>query len=98
MFVERRKSQRQIINRVAKLYVGDNSLPRDCLITDISDGGARLHVEGVHVPDQFFLLIQSNPPVRRQCLVAWRLGYELGVQFFVREKSLPRYQDLLAEP
>ena len=96
---EKRKSPRQVINRIAKIIVSDESLPRDCLITDISDGGVRLHLEGIEVPDQFDLIIDAgSPPVRRRCLVIWRLGYEIGAEFVVpvRERSLPRYKDLLA--
>src|SRR5580693_5044989 len=48
---ERRRSRRRQINRVAKIQFGSGTLPRDCLITDISDGGVRLHVEGFDVPD-----------------------------------------------
>ena len=47
---ERRRSRRRQINRVAKIQFGSGTLPRDCLITDISDGGVRLHVEGFDVP------------------------------------------------
>jgi hypothetical protein len=47
---ERRQSRRRQINRVAKVQFGSGTLPRDCLITDISDGGVRLHVEASMCP------------------------------------------------
>jgi hypothetical protein len=90
MLKDRRKAQRQAINRIAKIFVGADALPRDCLLTDISDGGVRLHVEGTAVPDQFGIMVQTDPPMRRQCTVMWRLGYEIGAQFVPREPSLPR--------
>jgi PilZ domain len=93
---ERRKTPRQAINRIAKIIVSDDALPRDCLITDISEGGVRLHVEGITVPDQFNLIVRTTPPTRRQCATVWRLGYEVGAEFVVtREANLPRYKDLL---
>lgn len=55
------------------------ALPRDCLVTDVSDGGARLHVEGCEVPQRFILWLTPND--RRECQMAWRLGHEIGVQF-----------------
>ena len=54
---EKRKSQRQPISRYAKLQLPGGSLPRDCLVTDMSEGGVRLHVEGVDVPEQFAVLL-----------------------------------------
>ena len=56
------------------------TLPRDCLITDISDGGVRLHVEGFEVPDEFVLLLSGDglTAKERAYRVVWRLGYEVG--------------------
>jgi PilZ domain len=78
---ERRSSSRRFINRVAKIQIG-GSLPRDCLITDISTGGVRLHVEGYEVPDDFVLLL-SGDELAKECSyrVVWRLGHEIGAQF-----------------
>jgi hypothetical protein len=81
MLGERRKHQRKKINRIGKLQTDSYSLPRDCLITDISQTGARLFAEGVEVPDQFQLLISGDGGVRRECRVVWRLGGEIGVAF-----------------
>src|ERR1700724_698322 len=49
MLKERRQHQRHSINRVAKIQSA-GSLPRDCLIADISEGGGRLYAEGNGVP------------------------------------------------
>jgi hypothetical protein len=82
MLSDRRRDRRYKINRVAKFQPDTSTLPRDCMISDISDRGARLFAEGVEVPDQFSLLISGGAKgLRRHCLVVWRLGYELGVQF-----------------
>jgi hypothetical protein len=82
---DQRRSRRRAISRHAKIQVSGGALPRDCLITDISDGGVRLHVEGIDVPDRFVLLVSDgNGSARpRDCSVVWRLGLELGAKFTV---------------
>jgi hypothetical protein len=81
VFSERRKIPRRIINRVAQFDCNDGSLPRSCMITDISDGGARLYSE-IEMPDRFTLSVfGEGVNTRRDCRVVWRLGGELGVEF-----------------
>jgi hypothetical protein len=81
MSAERRRHQRVTINRIAKFQADAGSLPRDCMITDISRQGARLFADGIEVPDQFHLLISGDNGTRRECRVVWRLGGEIGVTF-----------------
>ena len=83
---ERRQHRRYAINRIAKYQADAGSLPRDCMITDISKQGARLFADGVDVPDQFDLLISGDKGVRRGCQVVWRLGGEIGVAFVGPER------------
>ena len=82
---ERRQERRTTINRLAKFQADSVSLPRDCMITDISKTGARLFADCVEVPDQFHLLVSDGAPAgksaRRECRVVWRLGGEIGVTF-----------------
>jgi hypothetical protein len=80
---DRRRAKRHSISRYAKLQLPGGSLPRDCLITDISEGGVRLHVEGVDVPKQFALLVSpgEGKPELRYCTVVRKLGHELGAKF-----------------
>lgn len=75
---DRRRSERHLVRGPAQLLFG--SLPRDCWISDISDGGVRLHAEGVEVPDEFTLLLPPRRE-RRECRVVWRLGHEIGAEF-----------------
>ena len=63
---------------MAKIIGGAGSLARECWISDISDGGARLHSEA-DVPDEFALVLPGGD--RRECRVVWRLGHESGVAF-----------------
>ena len=48
----------------------------------MSDGGVRLNVEGLDVPDEFVLLISNDRKVQERAYkVVWRFGNELGAQF-----------------
>ncbi|HEX3949464.1 MAG TPA: PilZ domain-containing protein [Steroidobacteraceae bacterium] len=80
---DRRISLRRRIDRVAKIHFGSGTLPRDCLITDISEGGVRLHLEAIEVQDEFVLLLSGVDvgPRERLYRVVWRLGYEIGARF-----------------
>jgi len=78
---ERRKAKRRIINRVAQYYSGLGALPRTCMITDISDSGARLYAEA-DMPEHFTLTVSTESgDTRRACRVVWRLGGEYGIAF-----------------
>jgi hypothetical protein len=85
---DRRRERRHAINRIAKYQADAGTLPRDCMITDISKQGARLFADGVEVPDQFHLLISGENGTRRECQVVWRLGGEIGVKFVGPERRL----------
>jgi hypothetical protein len=76
----RRHSERLAIRGLAKMLIGTGSLPRDCWVSDISDGGVRLHAE-FDVPDEFILMLPGPHGGRRECRVIWRLGHELGAEF-----------------
>ena len=78
---ERRGAVRQAINRRAQYFPVAGSLPRDCLVVDLSETGARLFTE-TPLPDVFVLVVSGDArPVERECRVVWRLGGEAGVVF-----------------
>lgn len=83
----RRRTERHAVGGLAKIQLGTGSLPRDCWVSDISDGGVRLHAEGMDVPDEFTLVLMGGNGGRRDCRVAWRLGHEIGAQFIDRPQS-----------
>jgi hypothetical protein len=93
MLGERRRDRRTAINRLAKFRSDFGSLPRDCMITDISKLGARLFIDGVDVPDQFHLMIAGENGGDRECRVVWRLGGEVGVAFVGPPLRQPRPQN-----
>jgi len=77
---DRRRSERLAVRGLGKLQLGTGSLPRDCWISDLSDGGVRLHAE-VEMPDEFILVLPGPNGARRECRVVWRLGHEIGAEF-----------------
>ena len=83
---DRRGTQRRVINRVAQ-YTCGGALPRVCMVTDISESGARLYSE-TDMPDTFTLAVTGgNAEIRRDCRVVWRLGGECGVEFIGRART-----------
>jgi hypothetical protein len=81
MIKERRRTQRYRISGVAKIQSHAGALPRDCWVSDLSDGGVRLHSEHVELPEQFILLFSGAGNQPRECRVVWRLGCEVGAEF-----------------
>jgi PilZ domain-containing protein len=89
MFSEKRSHPRVRINRVARIHA-DQGITCECTITDISEGGARLFVADVELPQQFFLHISGDKMQREECKVVWKLGGEMGVQFVTRVMTQER--------
>jgi hypothetical protein len=79
MLQNRRRSERHLCRRLAKIQLGTGGLPRDCTITDISDGGVKVIAEFIDVPSEFTIILSEGRP--RQCKLAWRIGCEFGAQF-----------------
>ena len=79
MLMNRRRSERQMCRRLARIQFGTGSLPRDCTITDISDGGVKVIAEYVDIPPDFTIILSEGRP--RQCRLAWRICCEFGAQF-----------------
>lgn len=91
MFGERRKQQRFTYNRIAKYYTDNAALPKDCMITDFSEQGARIMVPNGAVPDQFYLLISGDDHTAREtCEAVWRLGDEVGIRFITNRATRER--------
>jgi hypothetical protein len=79
MLADRRRSERRIGGGVAKIQFGTGALPRDCTITDVSEGGVRLIAENIDLPAEFTIVFSTGD--RRQCRLAWRIGCEFGAEF-----------------
>jgi len=79
----RRRSERRACRGLAKIQFGIGSLPRDCTIVDVSEGGVRMIVENLDIPGEFTILFADG----RQCRLAWRIGCEFGAQFIDEKRS-----------
>ena len=79
MLVNRRHSERRMCRKFAKIQFGTGSLPRDCTITDVSQGGLKVIAEYPDIPAEFTIIMSTSRP--RQCRLAWRIGHEFGAQF-----------------
>lgn len=78
---ERRKHQRRPVRYPAWISSG-TEIHADCVLADISEGGARIKVkEEVGVPDHFILLFNPQGTPKRPCRVVWRREGHLGLQF-----------------
>ena len=78
---ERRKNFRVEWNSPAKIYDRDGRFARPCVVSNFSNGGAKIvGVEPSTVPDELILRISPHSPAHR-CHVAWRSKDSLGVEF-----------------
>ena len=78
--LEKRLSPRRNTMMIATIVYDGGRSRVDCVIRNLSDGGAKLEVPTVrNIPATFDLLVPRHRPQR--CRVAWRALKELGVQF-----------------
>jgi hypothetical protein len=52
-----------------------------CVVRDLSEGGARLDVQGCGILPPVFDLLADGAKEFRTCEVVWRSGDQLGVSF-----------------
>jgi hypothetical protein len=76
-----RRHRRLDFNRTVFILYDLASPLFECTLLDISDGGARLEVGTLNLPQTFILLLTPDAGVRRFCRQAWRRGTEVGVKF-----------------
>ena len=79
---DRRKNFRIEWKSPSTIYDVDQHLERPCIVSDFSNGGAKLTmVDASTIPDQFILTFASGRRGRRKCRVLWRSKGMLGVEF-----------------
>jgi PilZ domain len=78
--LDRRKSERFAVRTSAKIMVPQLAAPLDCIATNVSDGGAQIHIRNAELPEVFVLHFTETGR-RRHCRVVWRQGAEIGVAF-----------------
>ena len=78
---ERRKNFRVEWNSAARIYDLDGLFDRKCIVSNFSNGGARIMgLKPDSVPDAFILRISPNCRAQK-CQVIWRTNDALGVEF-----------------
>jgi PilZ domain len=79
--IERRKARRFRTLKGARILMLDQwGRTVECIVRDLSNGGARLAPATVRVPDRFQIMFEASRLVR-QCRVVWRRETEVGVAF-----------------
>ncbi len=86
MLKQQSKSARLTFNRYARIQFEGSGAGRDCLVTNITDEGARLYSEIAELPAEFTLVMADAQPPRRSCRLSWRLGFEFGATFTDAER------------
>jgi hypothetical protein len=78
---DNRKTKRRPMRYTAWVLLGANR-KHGCVLSDISESGARIDVEdSKNLPDHFMLLLSGNGAARRACTVIWRKPNQVGVKF-----------------
>jgi hypothetical protein len=79
--LERRTEARRKMVRAAEIVIADGLQPIACVLADISTHGARLHVSDTLALPKAFSIVVPALKLDRQCVVRWRQGTALGVEF-----------------
>src|SRR3954465_12903338 len=92
MTAERRHAIRTVprtpSRRHAWIACGGSSALIPCVISDISDKGARITAAHLSlVPDYFALILSRDGDEYRPCRVVWREGGFAGVSFMSRDDA-----------
>ena len=76
-----RKQVRVDLNQQGFLIPAPDAPWIECTIVDVSEGGARVEVGGLAVPDVFGLAFTARGEVFRVCSLIWRQGELVGARF-----------------
>jgi len=78
---ERRQTPRRRLGRIAAMQFWKDGPQHYCLVTNISEGGVQLRVNGFNVPDEFTLLFSEQESNQSGSYrVVWRNGSDLGAK------------------
>ena len=89
MFVERRESERVSVNHAALGLTPMRAEALNCLVLDLSVGGARVEIRDVDLVPRNFKLFIPEAGWLYSCEVIRRNGQEVGVKFLSKEPFKP---------
>lgn len=70
----------------AWLLLDSRPQPIECVISDMSDTGARLSINTpITLPQRFKLWLDKTGKVDRECEIVWMHGSQVGVHFRDRD-------------
>ena len=77
-----REPRRQLHKHAAWMTVDDGVTRHECIVLDVSPGGARIVTDAeIDVADRFKLALVPDHPKRQPCEVVWRRGRMFGIKF-----------------
>jgi PilZ domain len=92
---DQRKSKRREVHYAARVQF-KSGRTAGCVLSDVSDTGARLEVPFPDkVPERFLLWLTSDGSAKRTCRVVWRKSHAIGVTF---ERRLPEQRQQTLVP
>lgn len=102
MVRDKREAKHRSVRYGARLALADGTL-YECVLSEISETGARITVQdAAAVPEKFVLVLSANGASRRNCCVVWRDPQQLGVKFEqsvgARAPAPPRLRPRLPGP
>lgn len=90
MIKDKRKHIRRALRYTAWIGTGESVPLRGCVVSDISQTGAKLDVEQPdELPNTFRLLLSGRGGIYRQCQVVWRSNGQIGVHFETAPAARP---------
>ncbi len=99
MTIEKRKNTRRAMRYGAWIGIGAESPLSGCMVSDISETGARLVLENPkELPEMFNLLLSGRGGIYRRCRVVWRRDNQVGVHFQKAGASAQKEPVKAAEP
>jgi hypothetical protein len=79
---QKREPRRRRLNQSAWITIDGGATNRECLVSDVSQNGAKIILDGAtDIRGKFGLALVPNHPRRQQCEVVWRRGKILGIRF-----------------
>lgn len=80
---ERRRTPRSRLGRLATIKLGIGMEPRYVLVTNASEEGVRLQLNGIEPHDEFVLLFHGNGGPARDGTykLIWRHGQDVGAKY-----------------
>src|SRR3954464_13193303 len=95
---EKRKTTRRELRRTVRAVTVDEKRgSTNCLLLDISESGARVHIGDSEVlPDSFLLVLDRG--VKKWCRVVRRTRTEVGVRFIKTQRAEQLAQEKRLKP